>query len=319
VAAVDMTHPATGAVSAVPRVAVIGAGAVGVVLAAAACAQGSRVTLCVRTPVDTVTLQDTEGAARSVPVQAVASPADLTGPADVVFVATKSTDAAQLGAWLKYFDTPGTVVVVAQNGLSQTSAVAPLVQDCEVLPALVHFGAERTAAGAVTHHRRGALLLPEHLGAAAVAAVLAADTVPVQTTDDFHTESWRKLMRNVVGNPITALTLRRRSPELMSGPAMWRLVIGLLTEAACVAQADGAKVPFAEIDTVWQEFQQPAGNAGTSSLYDRLAGRPLESDAITGEVVRRGQRLGVPTPLNEAMLALLDACTPATPASRFNN
>lgn len=294
-----------------PRVAVIGAGAVGVVLAAAASAQGAQVTLCVRSPVHEVVLRGVDGTVRVVAAETVTSPDGLAAGADVVFVATKATDTAQLGPWLERLDAPRTVVVVAQNGLSQRSAVAPLVRSCTVLPALVRFGAERTAAGAVTQHNRGPLLLPDHASAAAVAAVLAADQVPVRTVSDFHTEAWRKLLRNAVGNPITTLTLRRRSPELMSGPAMRRLAIGLLTEAICVAQADGASVHFAEIDTVLAEFQRSAGKAGSSTLYDRLAGRPLESEAITGEVVRRGQRLGVPTPLNEAMLALLNACGPA--------
>jgi 2-dehydropantoate 2-reductase len=293
-----------------PRVAVIGAGAVGVVIAAAACAQGAQVTLCVRSPVHEVVLRGVDGAVRVVAAETVTSPTDLSEGADVVFVATKATDTAQLGPWLERLDAPRTVVVVAQNGLSQTLAVAPLMRSCDVLPALVLFGAERTAAGTVTQHSRGPLLLPDHTSAAIVSATLAADEVPVQTVSDFHTEAWRKLMRNAVGNPITALTLRRRSPELMSGPAMRRLVIGLLTEAVCVAQADGANVHFAEIDAVLAQLMLPTGKAGSSTLYDRLAGRPLESEAITGEVVRRGQRLGVPTPLNEAMLALLNACDP---------
>jgi 2-dehydropantoate 2-reductase len=46
---------------------------------------------------------------------------------------------------------------------------------------------------------------------------------------------------------------------------------------------------------------------GSSMLYDRLAGRPLEHQFLTGEVVRRGQARGLPVPLNAAMLALLDA------------
>jgi 2-dehydropantoate 2-reductase len=42
-------------------------------------------------------------------------------------------------------------------------------------------------------------------------------------------------------------------------------------------------------------------------LYDRLAGRALEYDALNGAVVRIGKRHGVPTPLNRAMVALLGA------------
>ena len=47
--------------------------------------------------------------------------------------------------------------------------------------------------------------------------------------------------------------------------------------------------------------------SGSSMLYDRLAGRPLEYDALTGAVVRMAGRHGIPVPLNCAMLALLEA------------
>jgi 2-dehydropantoate 2-reductase len=45
----------------------------------------------------------------------------------------------------------------------------------------------------------------------------------------------------------------------------------------------------------------------SSMLYDRLAGRPLEHQHLTGEVVRRGADHGILVPVNAALLALLDA------------
>jgi 2-dehydropantoate 2-reductase len=51
--------------------------------------------------------------------------------------------------------------------------------------------------------------------------------------------------------------------------------------------------------------------AGTSMYFDRLAGRPLEIEALTGAIVAAGDRLGVPTPLNRAFLALLRAVSDA--------
>ena len=53
----------------------------------------------------------------------------------------------------------------------------------------------------------------------------------------------------------------------------------------------------------------PAG-FGTSMLYDRLAGRPLEHEYLTGAVVGAGARRGVPTPLNRTVLTLLRAIVP---------
>ena len=50
---------------------------------------------------------------------------------------------------------------------------------------------------------------------------------------------------------------------------------------------------------------------GSSMLYDRLAKRSMEHDALTGAVVRAGAELGVPTPFNAAILALLSAVSDA--------
>lgn len=47
--------------------------------------------------------------------------------------------------------------------------------------------------------------------------------------------------------------------------------------------------------------------AGTSMYFDRLAGRSLEADALTGAVVAAAAQHGIPTPLNQAMLTLLRA------------
>jgi 2-dehydropantoate 2-reductase len=48
--------------------------------------------------------------------------------------------------------------------------------------------------------------------------------------------------------------------------------------------------------------------------FDRLAGRRLEVEALTGAIVAAGERLGVPTPLNRALLALLRAVSDAAKA-----
>ena len=50
---------------------------------------------------------------------------------------------------------------------------------------------------------------------------------------------------------------------------------------------------------------------GTSMYFDRLAGRKLEIEALTGAVVAAGERFGIPTPLNRALLVLLRAVSDA--------
>jgi 2-dehydropantoate 2-reductase len=80
-----------------------------------------------------------------------------------------------------------------------------------------------------------------------------------------------------------------------------------MMECIAVAGAVGVDVPA---DLARSEVERLAGlpdHVGSSMLYDRLAGRSLEYDALNGAVVRIGARHGVPAPLNRAMVALLGA------------
>jgi 2-dehydropantoate 2-reductase len=90
-------------------------------------------------------------------------------------------------------------------------------------------------------------------------------------------------------------------------PDLKELARGLVTEAIAVGQAAGAELGNEDFARVLEAPNRLSPLAGTSMLYDRLAGRPLEHEYITGAVVRAAERHGVPVPLNRAILALLRA------------
>jgi 2-dehydropantoate 2-reductase len=127
----------------------------------------------------------------------------------------------------------------------------------------------------------------------------------VVQTPDFLTTSWRKLLANVAANPITALTMRRIG--VLREPAVNELAQKLLAEAVVVGQSAGAKLTPEDARSVLDAQCRLDEGAGTSMLYDRLAGQPLEHEYITGAVVRTADRQGVGAPLNRAILALLRA------------
>jgi 2-dehydropantoate 2-reductase len=94
---------------------------------------------------------------------------------------------------------------------------------------------------------------------------------------------------------------------VMREPGVADLARGLLLEAAQVGRAEGARILDADLEAIVVGAGQYGDETGSSMLYDRLAGRPLEHQYLTGEVVRRGAAHNVPTPLNSAVLALLEA------------
>ena len=74
-----------------------------------------------------------------------------------------------------------------------------------------------------------------------------------------------------------------------------------------MGRAEGARLRDEDVEAVLAGTGRYGERTGSSMLYDRLAGRPMEHQFLTGEVVRRGAIYGIPVPLNSAVLSLLDA------------
>jgi 2-dehydropantoate 2-reductase len=295
--------------AAASKVAVIGGGAIGGVLAEAACAAGHDVTVCMRAPVPALTVER-DGRARDVPARITADPAaGPAGPADWVLLTTKAYQIPGAAPWLDRFCGPRTVVVVVQNGVDHADRLAPFGLSGPVLPALAYISARRDAPDRVVHMFGDRVVVPHGTAGAEFAALLAGGPVTVELSDDFRTAAWRKLLVNVAANPVTALT--GRPLDVLGEPGIGSLVHDLLTEAVAAAAASGARLSADDVTATMDFYSRlPSGNS-TSMLEDRLAGRPTEHEEITGAVVRAADRHGVAAPLNRALLALLAAASPA--------
>jgi 2-dehydropantoate 2-reductase len=131
---------------------------------------------------------------------------------------------------------------------------------------------------------------------------------------DFTTLKWRKLLINAIANPITALTLRRQ--EVLRRDDVQALCLAILDEAVGVARADGALLAADEAAQTVATLLTYSPELGTSMYFDRLAGRPLEVEALTGAIVAAGEKYGIATPVNRALLALLRAISDAASPAR---
>ncbi len=284
------------------RIVVIGAGAVGAVLASAASETGHEVALRVRSPFDSLEILR-EGATFPVRASVSSSPA---GPvADVVFLTVKMTDTASAAPHLATLCGRQTLTVVAQNGLDQVARVDPFLPATAgpACPALAYVAAERVAPGRV-HHVSGNRLVVPRRHQATVAEALGSG-MEVTGTEDIVTASWRKLLGNIAANPITAIT--RRHMDVMRAPGIAELARCIIGETVNVGRAEGARLVESDADLAFERLSGYGADTGTSMLHDRLAGRPTEYEYLTGEVVRRGLRHGIDVPTNRLVLALLGA------------
>lgn len=287
------------------RIAIIGVGAVGGVVAASLA--HLEPLACLRRPLARLRIHH-DGAVRSYPLtRACTSPASIEGPSAVVFLATKAHQTEGAAAWLTALTGPATTVVVLQNGVEHRERVRPLVHpEASVLPAVVDLPATTTAPGEIFLRRAGSLILPAEPGAAEIAALfIGARFVEADTQADFATALWRKLCVNVASGAIPALT--DRPAGVFRDMAVQEVAKALVRECIAVARAEGVVLEDSLADEIVAGFAAAPPDTLNSMLLDRRAGRPLEADARNGAVVRIGARHGLATPYNALASTLLGA------------
>jgi 2-dehydropantoate 2-reductase len=306
--------PPTTANSERQRIAVIGLGSIGGVVAGLQAAAGRHdIVACVRRPIEQMTVELTEGIVES-PISALTDPS-LAQPQDWVLLCTKVQDTAASGPWLQRMCGPKTRVAALQNGIGHAERLAPFVGDATVIPTIVYYNSERLAPDRVRYRRGGEhdFAVSDGADGQAFAALFEGTRLRTLLSGDFKTLAWRKLLVNAVGNPVSALTLQRNAVFLRDDIAA--LCLALLEEAATVGRADGARLAADEAAQTMARLVAIPPDAGSSMYFDRLAGRPLEIDALTGAVVEAAERHRVPTPLLRMLLTLARAAS-ASPAPK---
>jgi 2-dehydropantoate 2-reductase len=129
--------------------------------------------------------------------------------------------------------------------------------------------------------------------------------LPTTAVADARGPQWRKVIFNAATNPVGALTGLTHG-RVCEDPALRRLVSGLVDEGKAVADAQGI-VLDADPEELIDHAARPevAYDHKASMLQDVEARRETEIDYLNGGVARFGREHGVPTPLNEGILALV--------------
>jgi 2-dehydropantoate 2-reductase len=296
-------------------VAVVGLGSIGGVIAG--CLRGADrhdVVVCVRRPVRRLILERPEGTIE-MPVRALCDSAEAA-PVDWVLLCTKTHQTPSAAAWLAKLCGPRTRVAVLQNGIGHERRVAPFAACAAIMPAIVYYNGERIADDRVRlrHVSDCDIAVPDDVDGRAFAKLLSGRPLSVLPSPDFETLVWRKLLINAIANPITALTLQRQA--VLRREDIQALCLAVLDEAVAVGRAEGARLADNEAAQAMAALLTYPAEAGTSMYFDRLAGRPFEVEALTGAVVAAGERHGIATPLNSALLTLLRAISDGMDTAR---
>jgi 2-dehydropantoate 2-reductase len=239
-------------------------------------------------------------------VRATADPSEIPD-CEFGIVATKSMYTRDAIAESAHAFRDGAVASV-QNGVGNEEVIAEHVE--RVIRGTTFPAGHLVGPGVVHMDTRGDTWLgpfeptPAPMGEVArLAAAITAGGMNTKALDDARGAQWTKLIFNAATNPIGALT-RLTHGRLCELPETRRLVTGLVDEGTAVADALGITLD-SDPDELVDHAARVAYEHRASMLQDVLAQRPTEIDALNGGIVRFGGEQGVPTPLNEAIVALI--------------
>jgi len=288
---------------AMARIAVVGVGAIGAVIAGLLqSVEEHELILCTRRALTRLLVETPEG---NVEIKYT----NLTAPAqaeavDWVVVATKTYDAAGAGAWLEGLCKEGAPVALVQNGVEHRERFAPYVPAEQIVPVIIDCPAERRTPEKV--HQRGPaeLFLQSDERGRSFADLFHGSAAQITLTADFLSAAWRKLCINSAGS-ISALL--GKPSGVFREEAIGQATLEVVRECAAVGRAIGAVLDEDLAEKVLAQYRRYPPDSVNSLLADRLAGRPMETDARIGVIVRYGRQHTIATPRNELLLALLEA------------
>jgi 2-dehydropantoate 2-reductase len=296
------------------HIVVLGAGAIGS-LYAAHLASRHDVTVVARQPhVDAINhagLQVVGLEERTCRVRAVTR-LDSLLPRTLVLLTTKVNDSRRTMADIAGIVHNDTVVLCIQNGLHSEQIVKAVVGDrCVVLRAITQFGAIFREPGVVEFKVRGSTVVEASQLSAAIADLLSESGLGGRVSDDIAVDVWRKLIFNCVINPITSII--GSDVGTIADTRLDPLKQLVIDECLQVARADGVIFDTDLVQAIADIFGASRNIA--SMRQDLLKGKPTEIDHMNGAVVARGEQLGIPCPVNGALVAIIKAME-ATSARR---
>ncbi|MBA4176183.1 MAG: 2-dehydropantoate 2-reductase [Leptothrix sp. (in: Bacteria)] len=309
-------------------IAIVGAGAVGSWMGALLALAGHTVRLIGREPHmqavrrQGLLLQRTQGSVTAFP-EAGTELAAVQG-AGLVLVCVKSGDTDSVARALAPLLDERALVLSLQNGVGNVATLQAHLRQA-VLPVVVYAATALPAPGVVQHLGGGDLVIGpagamthgtpqaalQHSRLQAVAALFTAAGLQVRVSSDAMHELWAKLVVNCACNAVSALA-QASYGEMAAVPAVHGLQRAAVQEAVAVAAAEGQALSLPALLAAVDRIAATMPAQRSSTAQDLARGRPTEIEQLNGHVVRRGAVHGVATPVNQALLALVQLAEAAT-------
>jgi 2-dehydropantoate 2-reductase len=242
---------------------------------------------------------------------AASDPRDLQKP-DLIILSVKAYDLDEVMDQIEPVLTDQTVILTLQNGVdTEDRILARFQRDC-VVGGVAFIYSKIAAPGVIDHYKKGAVAIGELMGHQSPRLLAIADLfkqagIPCQLTDDVRRSKWEKMCWNCVFNPLTVM-IDDKVAKALDHPEMLRVIHQIVGEVMAVAAA--VKVPLAaDMAEKVVRWTSEIRDIHTSMYDDWKAGRPTEIDFLNGYVAKVGREVGIPTPLNDLLTAVIKTIT----------
>jgi len=245
------------------------------------------------------------------PQYLASDPATLPSP-DLIILGVKAYDLDVVCRQIEPVMRPDTTVLTLQNGVSIEDTLAERFGTERIVGGVAFIYSKLIEPGIIEHYKRGALKIGELDGQKTprvnqVAALLTDAGITCHISSDVRRAKWEKMCWNCVFNPLTVL-LNDCVAKALDHPEMWSVISKIVEEVVAVAREHGVTLGDSMAEKVVQSSQE-LRDIHTSMYDDWKAGRPTEIDDLNGYIATRGKMLGVPTPLNESLTAMVKVMT----------
>jgi 2-dehydropantoate 2-reductase len=242
----------------------------------------------------------------------VASDARELPEPDLIVLGVKAYDLDEVMDQIEPVLTDRTVILTLQNGIdTEDRLIARIDRDC-VVGGVAYIYSKIADPGVIVHYKKGAVAIGELMGYESerllkIRDLFASAQIPCQLVKDIRRSKWEKMCWNCVFNPITVL-IDDHVAKALDHPEMMGVVRQIVGEVAAVAATLKVPLPPDMPERVVKATQE-IRDIHTSMYDDWKAGRRTEIDYLNGFVVRKGRDLGIPTPVNEALTAMIKTIT----------
>jgi len=295
-----------------PRIAVVGAGAVGGYFGGMLARAGASVVMVGRPAfveavkenglfLDTVQFQESVRVEVSTEINSIRA-------AEIVLFCVKTTDNATTARAIAPLLAPGALVVSLQNGVDNVEQIRAAA-GIEALPAVVYVAASVPEPGRVKHIGRGDLVVgPRNAKTERFAGLFERAHVPCRISENIVGELWTKLTWNCALNAVSALG-KAKYGQIAASEDARKAVENIVKELLAVAHAANIQLPGLEDFTAAMsgalKIAAQMSGAFSSTAQDLNRGKLTEIDSLNGYIARRAAELGVPAPLNHALYTLV--------------